>query len=306
MVKVNVKHIDAFSSVPGKGNPAGVVLNGEDYTEQQMLAIAAAVGFNETAFVVPSNIADFRIRYFTPGHEMNLCGHATMGTVYALQMQGALKKSVFTIETNAGVLPIQIRKENNQLLITMQHAKPQFQPFNGSKSELAASIGLREEDLHADYPIVYGSTGIWTLIIPIKKLTSFSEMLPRTEEFPRILAEMPKASVHPICLEVRHPENDLHARHFSSPYSGTIEDAITGTASGVMGAYYKEYVDKAMELPTTLIVEQGHEVNKDGRVYVHIQKEEEELAISISGTAVFVKEIEVEINEHKNNSLGFI
>ncbi|MEG0439345.1 MAG: PhzF family phenazine biosynthesis isomerase [Solibacillus sp.] len=281
--------------MPEKGNPAGVVLNGEDYTEKQMLAIAAAVGFNETAFVVPSNVADFRIRYFTPGHENNLCGHATMGTVYALRMNGLLEKSAFTIETNAGILPIQIREENNQILITMQHAKPQFQSFGGSKSDLAASIGLREEDLHPEYPIVYGSTGIWTLIVPIKELSSFSKMAPNTEEFPKVLLEMPKTSIHPICFEVRDHENAMHARHFSSPYSGTIEDAITGTASGVMGAYYKKYVNKDIRLPATLIVEQGHEINKDGRVYVHVKEDDEQLDISISGTAVFVKDIEVEI-----------
>ncbi|WP_028392620.1 PhzF family phenazine biosynthesis protein [Bacillus cihuensis] len=295
MPKVKIRHIDAFSSIPEKGNPAGVVLNGEDYSEKQMLAIAAAVGFNETAFVVPSDIADFRIRYFTPGHEMNLCGHATMGTVYALRMDGILEKSNFTIETNAGVLPIQIREENNQLLITMQHAKPQFHSFSGSKSDLAASIGIRQEDLHSEYPIIYGSTGIWTLIIPIKQLSSFSKMTPNTEAFPKVLLEMPRVSVHPICFEVRDHENDMHARHFSSPYSGTIEDAITGTASGVMGAYYKKFVNKDISLPATLIVEQGHEINKDGRVYVHVNGEEEQLNISISGTAVFVKNIEIEI-----------
>ncbi|OES45125.1 PhzF family phenazine biosynthesis isomerase [Domibacillus iocasae] len=295
MVKVDVKHIDAFSSIPEKGNPAGVVLNGDDYTEKQMLAIAAAVGFNETAFVVSSNVADFRIRYFTPGHEINLCGHATMGTVYALRMNGLLEQSDFIIETNVGLLPIHVHEENNQLLITMQHAKPEFQPFKGSRSDLAASIGLREEDLHTTYPIVYGSTGIWTLIIPIKELASFEKMNPVTENFPSVLTEMPKASLHPICFEVRDDENDMHARHFSSPYSGTIEDAVTGTASGVMGAYYKTFVNKDMALPATLIVEQGHEINRDGRVYVHVKEELEQLDISISGTAVYVKSIDVEI-----------
>lgn len=177
----------------------------------------------------------------------------------------------------------------------MQHAKPQFQSFSGSKSDLAASIGLREEDLHSEYPVVYGSTGIWTLIIPIKELSSFSKMTPNTEEFPKVLFEMPKASIHPICFEVRDQGSDLHARHFSSLYSGTIEDAITGTASGVMGAYYKKYVNKNISLPATLIVEQGHEINKDGRVYVHVKEEKEQLDISISGTAVFLKNIEIEI-----------
>ncbi|MGD6855962.1 PhzF family phenazine biosynthesis protein [Bacillus infantis] len=294
MTKVNIKHVDAFSSIPGKGNPAGVVLNGGDYTDQQMLAIAAAAGFNETAFVFPSEKADFRIRYFTPGHETNLCGHATMGTVYALKMTGRLEKQNFTIETHAGILPIQLHEEDEQLLITMQHTEPQFQSFKGSKPDLAASIGLQEEDLHPDFPIVYGSTGVWTLIVPIKKLSSFTKMKPDANEFPKVLSEMPKASVHPICFEVRDHENDMHARHFSSPYSGTVEDAATGTASGVMGAYYKKYVNKDLNLPATLIVEQGHEINKDGRVYVHIKGDGQQ-EISISGTAVFVKDFEVEI-----------
>ncbi|QTD41825.1 PhzF family phenazine biosynthesis isomerase [Sporosarcina sp. Te-1] len=295
MQKVNVLHIDAFSSIPEKGNPAGVVLDGDNFTEEQMVAIASAVGFNETAFVVSSDVADFRIRYFTPGHEMNLCGHATMGAVYALKMNGLLDQSDFTIETKAGVLPVRIDERNNQLRITMQHAKPEFQLFSGSRSDVAALIGLHEEELHDEYPIVYGSTGIWTLIVPVKELASFSNMTPLTKQFPSVLTEMPKASIHPICFEVRDEESDMHARHFSSPYSGTIEDAVTGTASGVMGAYYKSFVNREMRLPATLIVEQGHEINKDGRVFVHVEGEQEQLDISISGTAVYVENIEIEI-----------
>ena len=46
---VRIQHIDTFSAIPEKGNPAGVVLNGKDFSDTQMQAIAAAVGFNETA-----------------------------------------------------------------------------------------------------------------------------------------------------------------------------------------------------------------------------------------------------------------
>lgn len=293
--KVRIQHIDAFSHIPGKGNPAGVVLNGEDYNESQMQMIAAKVGFNETAFVVPSTIADFRIRFFTPGHEMNLCGHATMGTIFALFREGLLNKTAIIIETKAGVLPIQLLEENSQLWITMQQAQPQFVPFEGSTKQLAESIGLNEEELHLDYPIVYGSTGIWTLIVPIKTLASFAKMKPHTSIFPSILKEMPNASIHPIGFEVRDTESTMHARHFSSPISGTIEDAVTGTASGVMGAYYKKYVNENLALPETVIVEQGHEMNKDGKVFVHLQGNEQ-LNVSISGTAVYVKEIHIEID----------
>ena len=87
----------------------------------------------------------------------------------------------------------------------------------------------------------------------------------------------------------------MHGRHFSSAYAGTIEDPVTGTASGVMGAYYAEYLEKDFEHELDLIVEQGQEINKDGRVTVYVTKgiENEKLQIDIAGTAVYVKEFEV-------------
>ena len=170
MKSITVYHYDALSKEPNKGNPAGVVLNGAELSEAEMQEIAFKVGFNETAFPIKSDVADFRIRFFTPGHEMNLCGHATMATVYALKSKGILgDKTEVTIETNAGILPIKINESiDGEILITMEQAPPQFKEFTGSKEDLAKSIGLNESDLHDDLPILYGSTGTWTLLIPIK------------------------------------------------------------------------------------------------------------------------------------------
>ena len=83
--------------------------------------------------------------------------------------------------------------------------------------------------------------------------------------FPSVLKEIPNASIHPICLETYDELAQMHGRHFSSAYAGTIEDPVTGTASGVMGAYYAEYLEKDFEHELGLIVEQGQEINKDGR-----------------------------------------
>lgn len=283
MKAVTVYHYDAFSNEPDKGNPAGVVLNGDELTDLEMQEIAYKVGYNETAFPVKSDVADLRIRFFTPGHEMNLCGHATMATVYALKSKGLLgDKTEITIETNAGILSIKINASvDSEIFITMKQASPQFKEFTGSKEELASSIGLKESDLHADLPILYGSTGTWTLLIPIKQLDTFQKMVPNNKQFPEILKEMPKSSVHPFCLETYDSKADMHARHFSSPYSGTIEDAVTGTASGVMGAYYAKYIKNSFIEPLNLIVEQGHEIEKDGRVVVHVSKKVNHLMLKL-------------------------
>lgn len=131
------------------------------------------------------------------------------------------------------------------------------------------------------------------MLLPIKQLSVFKKMNPNNQQFPTILSEMPRSSVHPFCLETYDSKADMHARHFSSPYSGTIEDAVTGTASGVMGAYYAQYIKSNMIEPLTLIVEQGHEIKKDGRVIVQVSKDYETLNIQITGSAVYVTEIPV-------------
>jgi PhzF family phenazine biosynthesis protein len=292
---VKVYHYDAFSKEANKGNPAGVVLNGDDLTDEVMQEIALKVGFNETAFPVKSEVADLRIRYFTPGHEVNLCGHATIATIYALKTKGLLgDKTNITIETKAGILPIKINSTaDSEINITMKQISPQFEEFRGSNEELATSIGLIKEDIDDHLPILYGSTGTWTLLIPIKKLDAFNKMKPINKLFPTILQEMPKVSIHPFCLETYDSNAHMHGRHFSSPYSGTTEDPVTGTASGVMGAYYAKYINSNFEQTINLIVEQGQEIEKDGRVMVRVSKINNSYDIDITGNAVYVKDFEV-------------
>lgn len=289
-----VLHYDAFSSVANMGNPAGVVLEADDLDEKSMQAIAEKVGFNETVFITSSKKADFRLRYFTPGHEINLCGHATIASMYCLKTLGLLQnKDSITIETNVGNLPISFANRKGDLFITMKQDHPRFIPFRGSISALADSMGLPEETVDISKPIVYGSTGTWTLLIPIKGLDPFARMCPNNEMFPEVLRENPRSSIHPFCIETMDKNAFMHARHFSSPYSGTKEDAITGTASGVMGAYYLTYLNENSEA-ADFFVEQGQEIGRDGRVHVQVIRNESKMDVYISGTGVFVQEFEVQ------------
>ncbi|MGF9976353.1 PhzF family phenazine biosynthesis isomerase [Viridibacillus arvi] len=295
MKRIIVKQYDAFSTKPGKGNPAGIVLDADNLIDEEMQEIASKVGFNECAFSMKSNVADLRIRYFTPGHEMDLCGHATMATIFSLITEKHIEpKRNLTIETKAGILSIQLTEEQNTYHLRMEHAKPQFKSFDGSVNDLATSIGITIEDIHAEFPIVYGNTGIWTLCIPIKNMNAFAKMKPKNATFPAILKEMPNASLHPFSMNAFSEDADMHARHFSAPISGTIQDAVTGTASGVMGAYVAKYVLPERKGQYDLVVEQGQELGKDGRVIVHVDNSED-ITIAITGTAVFVKDIAVYI-----------
>lgn len=279
---------EVFTDKAGMGNPAGVVFECDDLTKDEMQKAAGKIGFNETVFLLASKEADIKMRYFTPGHEMNLCGHATIAGVKALFEKE--NKKIKTVETLSGIIDVNMEVQNTGKTFTsMKQLPAQFEEFKGDKAKLAEAIGITEKDIDDDLPIMYGSTGIWTLLIPIKKLDIFSKMKPENKRFPEVLTQKPRASVHPFCLETYDKNADMHGRHFSSPFSGTVEDPVTGTASGVMGAYYISFIKSLDE--KNIAVEQGQEIGKSGMIYVKVKKEYGNLNVEIKGEAVYAGEI---------------
>lgn len=287
-MKCTVLRVDAFTTSIGKGNPAGVVLDGDAYNTKEMQEIAKQVGFNETVFVCKSDNATIKLRYFTPGHETPLCGHATMGAIFALY--NGKENQHLQIETGAGILPIEY-KEKAQT-ITMMQAAPMFVDFKGDPKALCRSLNIQVSDLHPELPIQYGNTGSWTLLLPVFNAKVLDKMKPNPETFPDILKEIPKSSVHPFAI-VSEQAGTFTARHFSSPFSGTTEDSVTGTASGVMGAYSLNHIYKDEEYKK-IYVAQGKHVQSEGTVTVQAIRETQGAhQISISGTACLNEEFEI-------------
>ncbi|MGC3982004.1 MAG: PhzF family phenazine biosynthesis protein [Steroidobacteraceae bacterium] len=296
---IRVQHWDAFTIQPGTGNPAGIVLAAQGLSDDDMQATAAAVGFNDTAFVLPSKHADFCIRYFAPRREVELCGHATIATFAALYHAGLLPQDKlrdgFTLETRAGILPIEVQVTDVAPLIIMNQGVASFVEFNGDHQALANAMGIDARDFHPRLPIIYGSTGRWTLLVPVTDLRVMQAMRPAPEQFAAVLADMSGASIHPFCLQTHDPRAQPHARHFSSPASGILEDAVTGTASGVLGAYYRRFIaqDPSYNSDKPLVMEQGYEVDRPGSVQVWTQQRGEECLVRIAGHAVFVREMQM-------------
>ena len=135
---IPVYTINAFAKLPGGGNPAGIVLDADVLSESEMQQIAATVGFSETAFVSKSDIADLRVRFFTPVNEVNLCGHATIGLFTLLLQMKRLEPGTYKQETKAGVLPVEIRPDGTAL---MTQNPPVFAEII-SKEEIADSLGI--------------------------------------------------------------------------------------------------------------------------------------------------------------------
>src|SRR5687767_10829717 len=92
--KIEVQILNAFVDNNTGGNPAGVVLNADNLTNDQKLKIAANIGLSETAFVSKSDIASFKLDFFTPTRQIAHCGHATIATFSYLSQSGLIKSSL--------------------------------------------------------------------------------------------------------------------------------------------------------------------------------------------------------------------
>ena len=105
--------VDAFTDTLFGGNPAGVVIlpEGADFpSDEVMVKTAAELRYSETAFIKRLNEKEFNIRYFTPAAEVDLCGHATIGSFKALLEGGDIEdNSSYINHTLAGDLNIDVK-----------------------------------------------------------------------------------------------------------------------------------------------------------------------------------------------------
>lgn len=110
MAEYEITIVDSFTTERYAGNPCGVVTRAEGLSAEQMQAIARELNLSETAFATPSEVADFRVRFFTPRKEIPLAGHPTIATMHALVEDGLIELAEgsrrVTQELNVGVLPV--------------------------------------------------------------------------------------------------------------------------------------------------------------------------------------------------------
>ena len=253
---IRVYTIDSFAKEgeTTTGNPAGFVFD-HVLTEQEMRAVAAEIGFSETAFVIdcrekkPKEKADFKVRFFTPNEEVDLCGHATIGLFSGLYQLGILSSGEWTQETKAGVLRVQIGKDGKVL---MEQAAPQMTEILTAQ-QIAASIGLREEDIHPELPCQIVSTGLKDLLIPLVNVQALEQIQPDDEAISAISTALNITGYHVFALT--GPDRG-RCRNFAPLYA-IPEEAATGTSNGALTAYLAHYLKQSKAFTFIQGVEMG-------------------------------------------------
>ena len=132
MKKYRIYQVDAFTRSRFHGNPAGVVPDADGLTDEQMQRIARELNNSETAFIFSPQSAehDAVVRFFTPTTEVPLCGHATIAAHYVRAIEGTAVSGRVLQKTKAGILPVDIVKEDDDFSIIMTQGNPEIgEPF---------------------------------------------------------------------------------------------------------------------------------------------------------------------------------
>ena len=259
---VDVYVAAAFSKDDKGGNKAGVVLGRSELTSVQKAAIAKEMGYSETAFVLDSDKADFKLQYFTPTEEVPLCGHATIAAFSTLKLLNMLDKPDCTIETEAGILNIHIKDDG---LILMEQNRPAYLEVLDSDIFMGC---IERNFIDHRFPIQIVSTGLNDVMLPVDSVEHLEQLSPDFEMIANMSKEKEVVGVHAFTI-IKESDVTAICRNFA-PLYGIDEESATGTANCALACYLFKYYKQQSQY----VFEQGHNMGDISRIVVNLSYHE--------------------------------
>jgi PhzF family phenazine biosynthesis protein len=268
----DIQRYAAFTDDPKGGNPAGVVLDAEGLSDAGMLAIAAEVGYSETAFVTVADDGTLRVRYFSPLMEVPFCGHATVAAAVAL----GPGEHVFT--TNAGDVPVTVDDAGRATLTSVPATVADLPAAD--LTALLAALRWSEFDLDDSLPPKIAYAGALHPVLAVNSRRRLAEL---DYDVPALTALMEARGWITTQLIFRTGDDSFDVRN-PFPVGGVYEDPATGAAAAALGGYLRDLwivPDDAV-----LHLRQGDDMGRPSRITVSLTPGEP--GVRVSGTAVAI------------------
>jgi trans-2,3-dihydro-3-hydroxyanthranilate isomerase len=260
--------VRVFPAGPGGGNPAPVVLNADAMSADEMKAVAACHG-HESAFVCAPRNTDntYRLRFFVPQHEMEMCGHATLGALWLLRKLGRWTSGVATLETLSGIVDARFNETTQS--IEVSQPKGVVQPIDEPRLHAAICDVLRIDASDLDsFGIVNATTSRTKTLIPIRSVQRLQAIAPSFYRMQALCDELGSTGLYPVAIERTH-RLEVHARQFPRS-SGYPEDAATGIAAAAT-LYGMVHYGLLAEGASGMTVHQGYAMGKPSSIRVEMR-----------------------------------
>ena len=268
---VEIWQVDAFTTRPFSGNPAGVVLDASGLSDAEMQKIAAEMNVAETAFVTPATRPghDLRLRWFTPsGKEIAFCGHATVATGHLLAETGRLSRDRVVFDTLGGTLPVAVSATAERIVVWLEPALPPCAPYVEPLPPVLDALRIGTEGVASwARPAL---TGERDLLITTAGLEVLKSLAPDMTRLARLGDER---RIRGFCLTSRETldrDSLIHSRFFA-PHYGIPEDPVTGSVHAAIPVWLWEAgLLKAVGDVAGFQAEQGDSLGRPGRPQVEL------------------------------------
>ena len=289
--------VDAFTETLFGGNPAGVVILPEEAdfpSDEVMVRTAAELRYSETAFIKRLGDNEFNIRYFTPAAEVELCGHATIGSFKALLEGGYIRDNArYMNRTLSGDLNIDI-KDGFVLMDMASPVKINEIAGEAALAELYSVMGLNYADQKAKGVTLLPqmiSTGLPDIMMPVASRSDLDAISPDFPALSKLSEKYEVVGVHAFTTDAESGTT-CHVRNFAPLYD-IDEEAATGTSNGAL-TYYG-YLNGFVRSGDDCRFVQGEKMNRPSVILSHIEADGDKCTIQVGGSGVILAEGDIKL-----------
>jgi PhzF family phenazine biosynthesis protein len=285
-----VYHLRIFADGPNGGNPLPLVVDSVGMTDKDMQSVAASAG-HESGFVFPSpnnSKCDFEFRFWVPEHEMEMCGHATVGAVWMLEKLDRLPRSRVQIWTKSGIVEASVTKRREGTWVEISQSKGVIDVIPNDDSiheDIFSALGIRASDLVQPYIIQNSKTSRVKTTILLKSVEVLDGLQPNSHAVKSLCGRIGSTGLYPYAVAVGEGKQVFSARQFPKN-SGYIEDAATGIAASALAFALLE--NGFVSAESEVIVKQGRAMGAPSSIAIRFRNGDggEIEGCWIGGTAV--------------------
>jgi trans-2,3-dihydro-3-hydroxyanthranilate isomerase len=266
-----------------------------------MQRVAAEMAFSESTFIYPPEASgDVRMRIFTPGEELPMAGHPTIGSTFALAHEGRIApgRQSFVFELGVGPIEVALEWEAAGLSFAwMTQLLPTYMGRVEDRQALAAAIGVEVAAFDGEAPAEVVSCGVPFLFVPLRSRKAVDGVVVDRRALSRACAEagLKDTPVFVFTRERGAGDETVYSRMLA-PGFGITEDPATGSASGPLGCYAVRHGLVTADAARQMISLQGAAMKRPSRLHVSIDSEGGRVTrVRVGGESVLVGRGELEI-----------
>jgi trans-2,3-dihydro-3-hydroxyanthranilate isomerase len=287
-------HLDVFTSRRFEGNQLAVFPDPGELPASTLQAIAKEMNFSESTFILPPEQGgDVRMRIFTPSEELPMAGHPTIGSTFALAIDGTIARGRerWVFELGVGPTPVSLEWNDDGLAFAwMTQPLPKFGRELSDRAGLATAIGLEERALIANLPVQVVSCGVPFLFVPVATRAAVDAVAIDRRALRRVFENDGVEEVPVFFFTTdQGPDGSTVYSRMLAPGFGISEDPATGGASGPLGSYLLQHDVVNPDEARQMVSLQGVAMGRPSRIHISIDGERDRITrVRVGGQSVLV------------------